>query len=58
VGGITAQVEYAGEAPGIIVGVLQVNVVVPVGVNPGSAVSVDVTIGGATSKAGVTVAVK
>ena len=58
VGGITAQVEYAGEAPGIIVGVLQINVEVPVGVNPGSAVSVDVTFGGATSKAGVTVAVK
>ncbi|MGD0868214.1 MAG: hypothetical protein ABSB88_01580 [Bryobacteraceae bacterium] len=58
VGGITAQVDYAGEAPGIIVGVLQINVVVPAGVTPGSAVPVDVTIGGATSKAGVTVAVK
>ena len=58
VGGIAAQVEYAGEAPGIIVGVLQINIVVPAGVTPGSAVSVDVTIGAATSKAGVTVAVK
>jgi uncharacterized protein (TIGR03437 family) len=58
VGGITAEVEYAGEAPGIIVGVLQINVVVPAGVTPGSAVALDVTIGGVTSKAGVTVAVK
>jgi uncharacterized protein (TIGR03437 family) len=58
VDGITAEVQYAGEAPGIIVGVLQINVVVPAGVTPGSAVPVDVTIGGATSKAGVTVAVK
>jgi uncharacterized protein (TIGR03437 family) len=58
VGGISAEVWYAGEAPGIIVGVLQINVLVPMGVTPGSAVPVDVTIGGATSKAGVTVAVK
>jgi uncharacterized protein (TIGR03437 family) len=58
VGGINAKVDYAGEAPGSIVGVLQINVVVPDGVTPGSAVAVDVTIGGVTSKAGVTVAVK
>jgi uncharacterized protein (TIGR03437 family) len=58
VGGISAKVDYAGEAPGILVGVLQINIEVPAGVTPGSAVPVDVTIGGATSKAGVTVAVK
>jgi uncharacterized protein (TIGR03437 family) len=58
VGGIAAHVNYAGEAPGIIVGVLQINVVVPAGVTPGNAVALDVTIGGVTSKAGVTVAVR
>jgi uncharacterized protein (TIGR03437 family) len=58
VGGLAAQVQYAGVAPGIVVGVLQINVVVPQDVSPGSAVPIDITIGGVTSKAGVTVAVK
>ncbi len=58
IGGLPAQVIYAGVAPGLIVGALQVNVVIPQGVTPGSAVSVDITIGGVTSAAGVTVAVR
>jgi uncharacterized protein (TIGR03437 family) len=58
IGGLPARVDYAGVAPGIIVGVLQINVVVPVGVSPGSAVPVEVTIGGVTSPAGATVAVR
>ena len=58
VGGLPAPVIYAGVAPGLIVGALQVNVTIPQGVTPGSAVSVDITIGGVTSAAGVTVAVR
>jgi uncharacterized protein (TIGR03437 family) len=58
VSGLSAQVTYAGEAPGIIVGVLQINALVPANAVPGSALALDVTIGGATSKAGITVAVK
>jgi uncharacterized protein (TIGR03437 family) len=41
-----------------VVGVLQINITVPQGITPGSAVPVDVTINGVTSQAGVTVAVK
>jgi len=58
VGGLPAAVTYAGEAPGIVVGVLQINAVLPAGVTPGNSVPVTVTVGGVTSKSGVTVAVK
>ena len=58
IGGIPAQVLYAGVAPGLIVGAMQINAVVPEAVNPGDAVPIDLTIGGASSPAGVTVAVK
>jgi uncharacterized protein (TIGR03437 family) len=58
VGGLPAAVIYAGVAPGIVAGVLQINVTVPPGVSPGSSVPVQVTIGAATSQAGVTVAVR
>ncbi len=56
IGGVTAQVTYAGSAPGIIAGVLQINAVVPPGATTGSSVPIDVTIGGVTSQAGVTLA--
>ena len=58
VGGVTAHVEYAGVAPNIITGALQINVTVPTTVTPGAAVPVDITMGGVTSKAGVTVAIQ
>jgi uncharacterized protein (TIGR03437 family) len=58
IGGIDAVVQYAGSAPGEISGVLQVNVVVPQAVTPGSSVPVLLTIGSASSQAGVTVAVQ
>jgi uncharacterized protein (TIGR03437 family) len=57
VGGVPATVVYAGVAPGIIAGVLQINVSIPPGVTRGSAVPVDITVGGLTSQSGVTVAV-
>jgi uncharacterized protein (TIGR03437 family) len=57
IGGINAEVVYAGSAPGLVAGVLQVNAFVPQGVPPGTA-EVIVKVGGATSRAGVTVAVK
>ena len=56
-GGIPANVLYSGSAPGIVEGVVQVNAVVPAGVKAGNA-QVQVTVGGVTSPAGVTVAVK
>ncbi|HUI57296.1 MAG TPA: hypothetical protein VLY04_20110 [Bryobacteraceae bacterium] len=58
VGGLPTQVMYAGVAPGIIVGVVQVDVVIPAGVTPGNAVPVTISVEGIPSQAGVTVAVK
>ena len=58
IGGTAATVQYAGPLPGGMLGVLQINAVVPVGTAPGSAVPVTVSIGGAVSQAGVTLVVK
>ncbi len=58
IGGLEAQVTYAGAAPTLVAGVLQVNAVVPDGVTPSNAVPVVVTVGGARSQAGVTMAVR
>jgi uncharacterized protein (TIGR03437 family) len=58
IGGIQATVEYAGSAPGLVSGALQVNARVPEGVTPGSAVSIEIIIGGVSSQAGVTIAVR
>jgi len=57
IGGQTAVVKYAGAAPGLMPGVIQINAEIPQSVVPGNAVPVTVTIGGATSQAGVTMAV-
>ncbi len=58
VGGIPATVEFAGEAPGDVTGVFQINVLIPQGVTPGNAVPVTVTVNGVTSPAGTTIAVQ
>jgi uncharacterized protein (TIGR03437 family) len=58
IGGLPATVTYAGAAPGIIEGVVQINAVVPAGIVRNSAVPVDVTVGAFTSPAGVTIAVR
>jgi uncharacterized protein (TIGR03437 family) len=52
-----AAIQFAGEAPGIVAGVLQVNVVIPAG-TPAGAVPVSVSIGGKTTQNGVTVSVQ
>jgi uncharacterized protein (TIGR03437 family) len=62
IGGVDAQVLYAGAAPGEIVGVVQINAIVPVQAPTGSAVPIDVSIAGPTgtkftSPPGVTLAV-
>jgi uncharacterized protein (TIGR03437 family) len=56
IGGVSAEVRYAGGAPGQIAGVMQVNVVVPGGLS--GLVPVVLTAGGVASQAGVTVAVR
>jgi uncharacterized protein (TIGR03437 family) len=58
IGGQPATVLYAGGAPGIAAGVLQVNVQLPDGLAAGSSVPVILTIGGQSSQAGVTIAVR
>lgn len=58
IGGINSAVLYAGSAPGLISGALQVNAMIPAGVPSGSSVPVLLTIGEATSPAGVTIAIK
>jgi uncharacterized protein (TIGR03437 family) len=56
IGGVAAQVAYAGTSPGIVNGVIQVNVVVPA-VAPGSSVPIVITAGGVNSQSGVTLAI-
>jgi uncharacterized protein (TIGR03437 family) len=58
VGGLPAQVQYAGGAPGLIAGVLQVNVQIPTGVASGSNAPIVINVGGQTTQANVTVAIK
>jgi uncharacterized protein (TIGR03437 family) len=58
VGGIDAQVLYAGPAPGLIAGLTQIDILIPSGVPAASAVPVVVTIGGVSSQANLTVAVQ
>jgi uncharacterized protein (TIGR03437 family) len=57
VAGISASVQYAGGAPGLVAGVLQVNVKIPAGAGSGS-VPLLVSIGGQSSQSLITVAVQ
>ncbi len=58
IGGIEAEVLYAGAAPVLVAGVFQVNARVPAAVRPGDYVPVRLIVGGATSHPAVTLAVK
>ena len=57
IGGVDASagVAYAGVVPGSILGVFQINVVVPTGSSTGAAVPVAVSIGGNSTQSGVTI---
>lgn len=57
IGGQPATVVFAGEAPGLVAGVLQINVMIPPTVSSG-ANQVSVTIGSNTSQPNLTVAVQ
>jgi uncharacterized protein (TIGR03437 family) len=58
IGGRDAQVLYAGAAPGLVAGVIQINVRVPAEVAPGPAVPVVVQVGANSSPNTVTLAVR
>jgi uncharacterized protein (TIGR03437 family) len=58
INGETAEVTYAGDAPGEVAGMLQVNARIPADVPSGASVPITITVGAATSQAGVTVAIK
>ncbi len=50
IGGIPALVQYAGGAPGQVAGLMQINVQIPNGVQPGGYVPVVLQVGTATSR--------
>jgi len=58
IAGVAAEVLYAGVAPGLSTGVLQVNCRVPASVTPGYSVSIVLTVGTASSAQNVTLAVQ
>jgi uncharacterized protein (TIGR03437 family) len=58
IGGLEARVAYAGAAPGMVAGVLQVNCVVPLDSPSGYAVPIVLSVGTTSSQAGVTLAIK
>jgi uncharacterized protein (TIGR03437 family) len=58
VGGQTAPVEYSGGAPGLVAGLMQVNIQIPTGIQTGIAVPVVLRVGDVVSQGGVTIAVR
>lgn len=57
IGGQAAKVLYAGAAPGLVAGVMQVNALVPEGIHSG-AVPVQLKVGNGTSQNGVMISVR
>jgi uncharacterized protein (TIGR03437 family) len=58
IGGQAATVTYQGAAPGLVAGVMQINVQIPAGVASGAAVPVIVSVGGAAGLNTVTMAIQ
>lgn len=58
VGGASAPVTFAGAAPGLIAGALQINAQIPTGASTGSSVPIQVSMGNALSQAGLTIAIQ
>jgi uncharacterized protein (TIGR03437 family) len=58
IGGVPAKVLYAGGAPGLVSGVVQINAEVPLALIPGDRVAVSVTAGGKSSPGAVTLAIQ
>jgi uncharacterized protein (TIGR03437 family) len=58
VGGLPARILYYGSAPGIVYGVMQVNVEIPANAPSGASVPLQISVGGILTQNGVTVAVQ
>ena len=58
IGGVDAFVQFAGQAPGAVPGLYQVNAIVPMQVSPGAAVPLVLSAGGIASPPGATIAVQ
>jgi len=56
--GLSAVLQYVGETPGAVSGLLQVNAVVPATASPGPSVPVQISINGQFSPTGTTVSIK
>jgi uncharacterized protein (TIGR03437 family) len=57
IGGQSVTPQYAGQAPNVVAGVMQINAQIPSGTQAGNAVPVVVQVGGVSTQAGVTIAV-
>jgi uncharacterized protein (TIGR03437 family) len=58
INGQDAAVEYAGAAPGLVAGALQVNVRIPESLDSSGSLTVELIVGQSTSPEGVTVAIE
>ena len=58
IGGKPAEVLYAGGAPGETAGVMQLNLVIPNGIQPGTQVPIVIAVGNTQSPLGVTISVR
>ena len=58
VGGVPANVLYAGAAPGLVAGLVQINLQIPAGLAPSPAIPLSVMVGGVAAAPGVTVSIQ
>jgi uncharacterized protein (TIGR03437 family) len=58
IGGVPAEIQYAGGAPTLVAGVIQINAVVPSNVASGPSIPVVLTIGEASSQEEITMAIR
>jgi len=58
IGGVPAQVTYAGAAPGYTSGLQQINVLIPENAALGIAVPIQLSVAGVSAQSGVTIAIQ
>ncbi len=58
IGGLPCQLNFAGAAPGLVAGAIQINAQIPAGAPVGPNVPVEITFGTTTSQSGITLAVE